>query len=74
METRPGYSPGDIFWRQSGGIWFQYVWKPFWDLLNKIEQDNYLKHLVRSLTIGKISILIQILKNFFNPVMRIVFI
>lgn len=40
----PGYPPGDLFWRQSGEIWFYYVWKPYWDSLNQIEQESYLEY------------------------------
>lgn len=40
----PEHPPGDIFWRQSGEIWFHYVWRPFWDSLNKNQQEHYLEH------------------------------
>ncbi|MCA0404261.1 MAG: hypothetical protein LCH30_10810 [Proteobacteria bacterium] len=39
----PGFPPGDCFWRQSGELWFVYVWKPFWDLLSASQKDEYLK-------------------------------
>lgn len=38
----PGHPPGDIFWRQSGEIWFHDVWRPYYDSLSSEEQKNYL--------------------------------
>ena len=39
----PGYSPGDGFWRQSGELWIQNIWEPYWKSLNPTEQNEYLK-------------------------------
>jgi hypothetical protein len=36
----PQYAPCDFFWRQSGELYFQYVWQPFWmnaDSLTKVQ-------------------------------------
>ncbi len=39
----PGFPPGDPFWRQSGEIWFVYVWEPYWNSLTATQQEEYLK-------------------------------
>ncbi len=38
----PGYPPGDTFWRQSGEIWYHYIWYPIWEKLSYQEQQDYL--------------------------------
>lgn len=39
----PGYPPGDTFWRQSGEAWFNFVWRPYWESLSSVEQEDYLR-------------------------------
>lgn len=39
----PGYSPGDPFWRQSGELWFSYVWQPYFQNLTDDEKKRYLQ-------------------------------
>ena len=41
-KMHPGYHPGDCFWRQSGEIWFVYVWRPYWESLSDSEKEDYL--------------------------------
>lgn len=38
----PDFPPGDPFWRQSGEKWFKYIWKPYWESLSFVEQEEYL--------------------------------
>jgi len=38
----PGFPPGDGFWRQSGQLWLNYVWEPYWQSLDVQEQEAYL--------------------------------
>jgi len=39
----PGYPPADAFWRQSGEAWFTYVWRPYWETLTPLQQEEYLE-------------------------------
>ena len=40
--VRPGTLPADAVWRQSGEVWLNDVWRPFWDSLTPQEQACYL--------------------------------
>lgn len=39
----PEYLPGEVFWRQEGQIWFDYVWRPYYNSLSKEEQEKYMQ-------------------------------
>ncbi len=39
----PDYPPYDTFWRQSGQLWFKYLWEPYWHNLSAEQQEKYLR-------------------------------